>query len=255
MEQKDQKSQEKNLSELMEFDFDDILMDDFPGDKRDSAPYESTHKEDVQKTAASSANKKQAPVQQKGQSKREKRKKGLKITFDIATWVKDLLLAILVIWVLVTFVAGSAKVPDTSMSPTLQQNEHILVSKLVYRFKEPDRGDILLFEYEAAGGEKQEAISRVIGVPGDVIVIDETGKITVNGKEFITSYCNGKTAYMPNQMIYPYTVPNDFYFVLSDNPSGKTDSRYQTIGAISKADIIGRVFACWWPKEAWRPIG
>ncbi|MCI8633679.1 MAG: signal peptidase I [Lachnospiraceae bacterium] len=255
MEQKDQKGQEKNLSELMEFDFDDILMDDFPGDKRDPAGYERTHKEETQKASDSSQNKRQEPAQKKAQSKKEKRKRGLKITFDIATWIKDLLLAVLVIWILTTFVAESVKVPDGSMNPTLQQNEHVLISKLVYRFKEPDRGDILLFEYEAAGGEKQEAISRVIGVPGDKIVIDETGTITVNGKEFITSYCNGKTAYMPNQMIYPYTVPSDFYFVLSDNPSGKTDSRYQTIGAVSKSDIIGRVFVCWWPKEAWRPIG
>lgn len=253
MDQKDQKSQEKNLSELMEFDFDDILIDDLPGEQKESPSQNAVKngKEATEKTRNSAQDKKK----QEQQSKKAKRKKGLKITFDIATWVKDLILAVLVLWILVTFVATSVQMPDQSMSPALQQNEHFLVSKLVYRFKEPDRGDILLFKCENAAGEQQEAVSRVIGVPGDTIVIDESGTVTVNGKVLLTSYCNGTTLFVPNQMTYPYTVPNDYYFVLSDNPNSRTDSRYSAIGAVAKSDIIGRVFVCWWPKESWRPIG
>lgn len=256
MDQKNQKNQEKNLSELMEFDFDDILMDDIPEDAQEKAQPAAK-----KKTAPAASAKeershpalKQAPSQK--EMKRAKRRRGLRITFDIATWVKDLAIAAVMVWILITFVAEPMQLTDSSMSPTLSSGEHFLLSKLVYRFTDPDRDDILAFEYENGSGEKVKAISRVIGVSGDTIQIDEQGKVTINGKTLSSSYFDGKTTYVPNQMTYPYTVPEGYYFLLSDNPASTTDSRFVSIGAVSKSDIIGRVFVCYWPRESWRAVG
>ena len=70
-----------------------------------------------------------------------------------------------------------------------------------------------------------ETISRVVGLPGDRVVIDEQGTITINGQKLSTSYSDGTTTYVPGQTVFPYTVPEDCYFVLDDNPAGTTDSR------------------------------
>ena len=254
MEQKDQKNQEKNLSELMEFDFDDILTDDLPEDH--SA--QNAKKDEVKKKAAQPQKKPipdEAAIKKAKQAKKARRRRGWKITFDIATWLKDLAIAAVVLWFLITFVASFVTMPDSSMEPSLEEGERFIISKLVYRFKEPDRGDVIAFEYEDESGQTQLTVSRVIGVPGDTINIDELGKIKVNGKTLKTSYCDGKTIFVPNQTEFPYTVPDGYYFLLSDNPSSTTDSRFNRIGAISESDIVGRVFFCYWPKESWRPIG
>lgn len=252
MEQKDPKKQEKVLSELMEFDFDDILMDDI------SEEAQFSQRDEKRAAAPKAAPDKPSPEAMEKKTKQEKkarRKKGFRIGIGIATWVKDLAIAAVVFWFLITFIASTFTMPDQSMDPTMASGEHLLISKIVYRFTEPDRGDVVAFQFENAAGQKQEAISRVIGVPGDTIMLEEQGNITVNGKALRTSYCNGKTKYVPNQLSYPYTVPEGFYFVLSDNPNGTTDSRFTQIGAIASSDIIGRAILCYWPQESWRPIG
>lgn len=237
---------EKNLSELMEFDFDDILMDDFSTEQKESSARR------IDPKAKAEAEEAERKAEKKRKTARIKR--GFKITFDIATWIKDLAIAALVLWVLSTFVATTIKMPNTSMNPDMKVDESFLISKIVYRFADPERGDVIAFNYSDSNA-KQEAISRVIGLPGDIVNIDSDGAISINGVPLKTEYCNGKTNYIAGQMVYPYTVPEDHYFILSDNPSGTTDSRYRSIGAIAKADIIGRVVFCYWPKEAWRPIG
>lgn len=252
MDQKNQKSQEKNLSELMEFDFDDILMDDLPGESGQASQRGSENRPRDTQSAEAAASQK---TQQAEKEKKLRRKRGLKVTFDIATWVKDLVLAGIVLWVLLTFVATSIQMPDSSMSPTVAAGEHFVVSKLVYRFKEPDRGDVVAIEYENSNGHTMETISRVVGLPGDRVVIDEQGTITINGQKLSTSYSDGTTTYVPGQTVFPYTVPEDCYFVLDDNPAGTTDSRFASIGAISKSDIIGSVIFCYWPSSSWRPVG
>lgn len=248
MEQKDQNNQEKNLSELMEFDFDDILMDDISEEPGGSRPQADKKAGQAPKPSAEELEK------QKKQTRKAKRRRGLKITFDIATWIKDLAVAAVVLWFLLTFVASFITMPDDSMNPTLASGEHFVISKLVYRFKDPARDDVLAFEYTDSAGEIRQTISRVIGLPGDTIEIDEQGKIKVNNKTLKTSYCSGKTIYVPNQVTYPYTVPPDRYFLLSDNPDSTTDSRFSRIGVISKSDIVGRVIFCYWPKSSWRPV-
>ncbi len=256
MEKKDQKSQgksqENNLSELMEFDFDDILMDEAPGGGRTEELDAEKKSEESPKDPVLSEEEDQKQIRR---AKRKRRRRGIKIGFDIITWLKDLAIAVVVFWFLTTFVASSITMPDGSMDPTLVEGEHYLISKIVYRFTEPDRGDVVAFEYSDENGQTQEAISRVVGLPGDTIVIDTDNNITVNDISLRTDYCNGKAKFLLGEVTYPYTLPEGCYFLLSDSPISTTDSRYLEIGAVEEDDIFGRVICCYWPKEAWRPIG
>ena len=251
MEQKDQKNQEKNLSELMEFDFDDILMDDFSEERKSEKSEEQGGASKPQEPILSEEERKK----QNSGEKQKCRRRGFKIGIDVATWIKDLVIAAVIFWFLTAFVASSITMPDSSMDPTLVEGERYLISKIVYRFKEPDRGDVVAFEYEDANGQTKEAISRVIGLPGDTIFIDADGNILVNNISFCTDYCDGKTGFVAGEVTYPYTLPAGFYYLLSDSPGGKTDSRFLEIGAVAEDDIFGRVIFCYWPKESWRPIG
>lgn len=252
MEKKDGKNQEKNLSQLMEFDFDEILIDDIPNEQKAEkrnegvsveTPIQEPHRDEEER------------VKQVRRAKRKRRRRGFKIGFDIITWIKDLAIAFVVFWFLTTFVASSITMPDNSMDPTLVKDERYVISKIVYRFTEPDRGDVVAFEYTDEQGKTQEAISRVVGLPGDTIVIDTDNNITVNGISLRTDYCNGKAKFLAGELTYPYTLPEGFYFLLSDSPTATTDSRYLQIGAVAQEEIFGRVICCYWPKEAWRPIG
>ena len=252
MEKKDNRNQEKNLSELMEFDFDEILIDDIPAERKAEKRSEEKSVEEPIQNPIRDEEKKQKQIRRE---KRRRRRRGLKIGFDIVTWIKDLAVAFAVLWFLTTFVASSITMPDGSMAPTLIKDERYVISKIVYRFTEPDRGDVVAFEYTDEQGQTQEAISRVVGLPGDTIVIDIDNNITVNGISLRTDYCEGKAKFVSGELTYPYTLPEGFYFLLSDSPTSTTDSRYLTIGAVAKEEIFGRVICCYWPKEAWRPIG
>ena len=171
------------------------------------------------------------------------------------TWIKDLVIAAIVLWFLTTFVASSITMPDNSMDPTLIKGERYVISKIVYRFTAPNRGDVVAFEYDDEHGQTQKAISRVVGLPGDTIVIDTNNDITVNGISLRTDYCYGKAKFVAGELTYPYTLPDGFYFLLSDSPTSTTDSRYLQIGAVSEEEIFGRVICCYWPMDDWRPIG
>ncbi|GAC1459824.1 MAG: hypothetical protein PVS3B3_16910 [Ktedonobacteraceae bacterium] len=131
-----------------------------------------------------------------------------------------------------------------SMEPNLHDKELILVDKWSYLFHAPTRGDVIVFVAPPAPTE--DYVKRIIGVPGDVITINN-GAPTVNGvplKEYYVQPANmgatpGDTVI--NKMIVP---PNDF-FVLGDNRVGSSDSR--TWGFLPRKNIIGRAALVYWP--------
>ena len=131
-----------------------------------------------------------------------------------------------------------------SMEPNLHDKELILVDKWTYLFHAPARGDVIVFV--APPAPTQDYVKRIIGVPGDVITINN-GMPTVDGvtlKEYYVKPANmGATPgdMAINKMIVP---PND-YFVLGDNRVGSSDSR--TWGLLPRKNIIGRAALVYWP--------
>lgn len=147
----------------------------------------------------------------------------------------------LVFAVLFTLFIGRAFTVDgPSMMPTLQGGERLIVDQLTYRFRPPQRGEIIVFRYPAQ--PSHFFIKRVIGLPGDEILI-RGGRVFVNGRHLVEGYTNG--AVWGNYG--SYVVPEDHYFVLGDNRNNSQDSRNSSVGSIPTSSIIGRAIIRYWP--------
>ena len=152
-------------------------------------------------------------------------------------WIRDIGLAMLIVLAITTFIKPTI-VHGTSMNPTLQDGDYLLISKQAYTFKEPERGQIIIFP---VGEENKLYIKRVIGLPGDVITIDN-GVVYVNGEVNNQDYTlDGYT----NGDIEAMVVPDGEIFVLGDNRLNSIDSR--EIGTQKIDDVKGVAFVRLWP--------
>lgn len=162
----------------------------------------------------------------------------------IETIVGALILAVLIM----TFVGRSYAVDGPSMLPSLHSGERLLVEKVTYRFRPPQRGDIVVLQNPSA---RIPLIKRIIGLPGDEIQISG-GRLFLNGKPVDEPYING--AMHLRQQTGPVKVPEGHYFVLGDNRNLSLDSRDPQIGFIPRKSIIGRAVLRYWPLTRFGPI-
>jgi len=140
------------------------------------------------------------------------------------------------------FVVEAFYIPSESMVPTLRVGDRVLVNKFIYRFTEPERGDIVVFESVEGGG--QDLIKRVVGVPGDRIAV-RGGRLFVNGEPQREPYVNNK---FPDRSFFaPKTVPKGHVFVMGDNRANSRDSRF--FGPVPKEKIEGEAFLRFWPPH------
>ncbi len=130
------------------------------------------------------------------------------------------------------FVAEIFRIPSESMSPTLEVGDSVLAVKLAYRFGEPRRGDLAVFE----DPEGELAIKRVVGLSGDRMAVRD-GVLYVNGKRKRESYVDYE---LTDSTFYgPEKVPSDHVYLMGDNRSNSKDSR--VFGPVSEGDLLGEV--------------
>lgn len=151
----------------------------------------------------------------------------------------------LVIFVVIHFTIQNYLVDGTSMQPSLVNNQYVLVNKLAYLFHTPERGDVIVFHWPV--DTNKDLIKRVIGVPGDVIVIDSK-TVRVNGVLLNEPYITEPFNPAGNKWVVP---PND-YFVMGDNRQVSDDSR--DWGFVPKSYIIGKAVFVYWPFNSWHFI-
>lgn len=144
-----------------------------------------------------------------------------------------------------TFVAEARYIPSGSMLPTLQINDRLIVDKLGYHFKNPQRGDIVVFSPTEKLQEqhfRDAFIKRVIGLPGEKIEV-KGGRVFVNDQPLRENYVNESAQYQYG----PVTVPEGQYLVLGDNRNNSYDSHYW--GFVPRDKIIGRAVIRFWPFD------
>jgi len=129
------------------------------------------------------------------------------------------------------------EISGSSMQPTYESGEIVIAVK----GNNPEIGDIIAFYH----GNKI-LIKRVIAGPGSWVNIDEDGNVYVDGKKLNESYIT-ELSKGDSDIEYPYQVPNESWFVLSDNRKETIDSRNSEIGSISKDNIIGKIIFRIWP--------
>ncbi len=149
------------------------------------------------------------------------------------------LILALVFYFLIDSFFPRVRVENISMKPTLQPGELLLVNKLAYRFGEPGHGDVVIFHYP--GNPQEDYIKRVIGVPGDEILIQD-GKVMVNGTELTEPYISAPPAYRGSWM-----VPEDQIFVLGDNRNQSSDSH--SWGFVPIENLVGKALVVYWPVD------
>lgn len=144
---------------------------------------------------------------------------------------------------IITFVGQRTYVSGSSMENTLSHGDNLIVDKLSYRFRDPERFDIIVFPFRYE--KKTYYIKRIIGLPGETVQIQD-GNIYIDGEVLNESY--GREV-MKNAGLAadPITLGEDEYFVLGDNRNDSTDSRDPSVGVIHRNEIIGRAWVRIWP--------
>ena len=165
-------------------------------------------------------------------------------------WIQSLISALLICVLVFVFVLRIMDVHGTSMFPTLNNGDKVLVSDLFY---EPSRGDIVVFKKDSYDDNKA-LVKRVVAVAGDVVNIDfEKGVVYVNGEALEEDYIDVLTT-TKIDFIGPQTVPDNCLFVMGDNRNASTDSRDKRIGMVDKRLVIGKVLLVVYPFESFGSV-
>jgi signal peptidase I len=131
-------------------------------------------------------------------------------------------------------------VEGRSMYPTLHEAERLMVNKVIYRFDDPQIGDIVVFEFEPG----RDFIKRVIGVAGNRVEI-KSGRVYINDQQL-------EEPYLPEGIdMYdfgPVEVPPGYLFLMGDYRQNSMDSRDPRVGFVSREDLKGRAFFIFWPR-------
>ncbi len=178
--------------------------------------------------------------------------------------------AIVVAIVVRAFVLQTFYIPSPSMEHTLNINDRVLVDKLVYDFRSPHRGEVVVFEAPqdwSGSTEGEDFIKRVIGVGGDhVVCCDEGGRIKVNDKPLDEKYLFSQdgVADPPADEPFDVTVPKDRLWVMGDHRSASGDSLEHythsnhdlTESTITEDAVVGRAFVVFWPvgRATWLSV-
>ena len=186
-----------------------------------------------------------------------------KIKFFIKETVETIVTVLILVILIRSFVGEPRWIPSSSMEPTLQIKDNLIIEKISYRFHEPERRDIIVFypphheldpslwgNFTRMIGffSKDEAyIKRIIGLPGDEIEIVPKKGVYINGilleepykKEVFEGLCE------ENMFCGPYIVPENNYYMMGDNRNDSTDSRYW--GTLPENRVVGKAFLRFWP--------
>ncbi len=149
----------------------------------------------------------------------------------------------LVLFFSINAISARIRVESVSMQPTLFAGNFVVVNKLAYRFGEPSRGDIIVFEYPP-DPMQDPYIKRVIGLPGEQVQIRD-GKVIIDGIAIQEPYLVGDT----QQEGEAWSIPEDSLFVMGDNRGNSSDSR--SWGFVPLENVIGKAVVVYWPPEKW----
>lgn len=150
--------------------------------------------------------------------------------------------AIVVAWVIKSFIVQPFYIPSSSMEPTLDIGDRVLVSKFSYRFFEPKPGDVVVFISPTSSADTEEDyIKRIVATPGMSIEV-RGGKLFVNGRPKTEPYIRPESS---TSNYGPLKVPKGKVFVMGDNRGNSKDSRY--FGPIDKKKLLGKAFFIYWP--------
>src|SRR5690625_1137965 len=171
---------------------------------------------------------------------------------ELFDWIKALLIAFILAFIVRTYFFSPIVVDGPSMLPTLHDQDKMIVNKFIYRINEPERFDIVIFH----ATNQKDFIKRVIGLPGEHVEMED-GISYIDGQEVSEPFFEVSE----EDFDYPLTrdfsleeipggyekIPEDYVLVLGDNRNNSTDSR--AIGLVSVDEIVGKANLIFWPYK------
>ena len=165
---------------------------------------------------------------------------------NIIEWLLSIALAIVVFFVVRTFIFRVAQVTGNSMEPTLAHGDMVLLNRFNFFFSVPRVGDIVAFPpYE--DDPSRFYIKRIVAIPGDIVDLVDNA-FFINGVLLDDDF-----SYEPiisfGDVHFPLMVEDGRYFVLGDNRNGSMDSRFANVGTVPAEIMVGRVSLRIWPRD------
>lgn len=174
-------------------------------------------------------------IASKKETNQKKNRKPVTVWSELFSYVKIVVLAVLIAFICNRFIIVNAKVPSGSMKDTILEHDRLIGFRLSYLFSEPERGDVVIFKFP--DDETQNYIKRVIGLPGDVIEI-YGGHVYINGDMLEEPYI--REPMITGSEKLTYFVPEGHYFMMGDNRNDSADSRYWVNTFVAKDKILAK---------------
>lgn len=163
---------------------------------------------------------------------------------EIWETIRFILIALIIIAPIRLYIAQPFIVSGASMDPTFATGEYLIVDELTYHFNEPKRGDVIIFKYPR--DPQKYFIKRLIGLPGETVVVDQGGKVTIkDAQNKVKLTLNEPYVKLTRADSVERTLKEGEYFMMGDNRAASFDSRVW--GPITHDDIIGRAFVRLFP--------
>jgi signal peptidase I len=175
-------------------------------------------------------------------SERLRKQKQMRKKWNSWEWAVAAVLAVALAVLIRLFVFEPFNVSGPSMEDTLHTGDLIIVNKLIYQIREPERGEVIVFH----APQQKDYVKRVIALPGETVEA-KNDKVLVNGKELDEPYIKQDVHTLDFDA---QKVPPGHVFVMGDNRSNSTDSR--EIGPIPLNQVIGRADVVYWPFSEWK---
>lgn len=170
-------------------------------------------------------------------SKSDKNGEEEKVSFidELLDWLRTICKTFVVVILVFTFIARTARVEGQSMEPTLIEHDFLILWSLGYK---PAQGDIVAAN---CYGLSKVIVKRVVAVGGQEVYIDfDAGKVYVDGELFEVDGITNITTDRESNFQYPIKIPEGKYFVMGDNRQASTDSRSSYVGLVDREDILGK---------------
>lgn len=163
---------------------------------------------------------------------------------ELFSFLMSFVVAVAIAMFMQRFIIINANIPSGSMENTIMTGDRVIGNRLAYLFENPQRGDIVIFKYP--DDEKQLFVKRVIGMPGETVVIEDA-KVYIDGVLLEENYL--KEEWVVDAGSYTFVVPENSYLVLGDNRNNSKDSRYWKNTYVQEEQLLGEAVFCYWPFE------